>query len=174
MPIGGTKARQIAQLRSPGGAAPYGGRMNDPRKPVRSMLHNTVLDFQGISDRLQSQRPEQTAFYQTQRGQLADFLRRQTERDAGSAARRGLTGSEFELAQAGQRQATAAGGERAALAGAEERLRTDRETALARLLQSLGLYSGFATNQRQISAQQRAAYAQAVGSAVGQTAGAFA
>jgi hypothetical protein len=140
---------------------------NRKKNPVRTALTQTAANMQGQVDQLAGMRPQDTAFYQAGRGQLLDFLRQQTRGDARMAATRGLAGSELELAQATRRQTTAAGQQRELLAGSEQNLEQQRQAALQRLLQSLGLWSGFATNQRQISSQNRAAWMQGLGQIIG-------
>lgn len=145
----------------------YGGTMDDRKRPLTSMMHNTVLELMNRNQQLQQQRPEQTAFYRTQQGQLADFTRRQAEQDAGTAARRGLAGSEFAIAQGAARQGTQASGERQALAGSEQMLKQEQMQAIMQLLQSMGLYSGHALANRKINADKQAAWIQGISNIVG-------
>lgn len=152
------------------GAGPAGAPATKKKKkknPVRTALTQNVADANAQVAATQGATPQSTAFYQAGQGQLADMMRRLTQRDTQASAMRGLGGTEFDIATAARRAGTQAGQSRELLASSEQMLQQDRQLAIQRLLQSLGLLSGFATNQRQISSQNRAAWTQGVGTIVG-------
>lgn len=82
-----------------GGLAGYlsgKGRDEDPYKEQREKLINTLME------RVQGS-PFQTESFRQGRSQLYNALSQKRQRDASTAAARGLSGGEFEIAQANQR-----------------------------------------------------------------------
>ena len=170
MPGGGVWAQRRLQQMQAAVPSAYGtglgSAISSSNNPVRSTMTQATGLLGQQAQGLMSARPDQTAFFNAGKGELADFLARTAGVDARAAASRGLAGGEMELAQAGQRQAVAAQGNRDLLAASEARLSADRNAAIAQFLQSLGMLGGFATNQRNISAQNRAAWGQNIAAAI--------
>lgn len=88
--------------------------------------------------------PTGTAFYQSGRGGVMDFLRQSREQDAQLSASRGMLGGEAEVAQAGQRQMTAASALRDLLASSETMQENKRRADLGNLLAYQSLLEGAA------------------------------
>ena len=78
--------------------------------------------------------PTESTLFQAGQGALVDQLDEQEERDAQTATARGLTGSQFEIAQGGQRAEAAAQETRSLLVDAERAQEQQEQSALRGLL----------------------------------------
>lgn len=108
--------------------------------------------------------PRSTALYNSGQGTLKEMLRDSRRRDAGVAASRGLAGSEFEIAQAANRQKQQSSFLRDLLASAEGAQRQERSGALGRLMQAQGMENQMALAREQMRrADQQASNANAFG-----------
>jgi hypothetical protein len=77
--------------------------------------------------------------YTQGKASLMEMLKGQERRDAGSAAMRGLAGSELEIAQGGNRLPALVSGERSLRADSEQMLEQRRQAALAQLFAATGM-----------------------------------
>lgn len=120
-----------------------GKKKKEKRSGATKLARQQLADLTQRSNELQNQRPEESAGYLAGKGQLADLMRNLTQRDTSQAARRGLTGSEFEIAQAANRNRVQSDTGRELIANAERTLSIDQQNALARMMQALGMYGQF-------------------------------
>lgn len=127
-------------------------RLKERNEALLKMLNSYNTEAQN-ADPLDSQH------YRTGLAEMNDEVQDQAGRDAGSAARRGLTGSEYELAQAANRTRAMVGGRRGLLADSERVIEQRKRDALARLLQGYGIANATDVGLLNRSDQQKQAWA---------------
>jgi hypothetical protein len=155
---------------------PFDGDLNPFNSPdkagrtlKRSLDKTSALRgrFKERADELEGQDLTGTARYQQGQAALRRMLERQRDQDAAAAAKRGLTGSEYEIAQASERQDTRAQGQRKLLTDSERFLEDRRRRALGRLLESQGLYNQAAGTRAQQQQREQESFERMLSTVVG-------
>lgn len=140
---GASGAAAGAQVGGPIGAAIGGGLglvsgfFSGDDGPSDELKRGNRELYEMLRERFQSVRgqdPTQTTLFQTAVGASQDRAERQAEVDASQAAARGLTGSQFEVAQDQARAQQMARTQRRALRTADEQQRRREQSALQALL----------------------------------------
>lgn len=144
-----------------GGGKPKGPNSTDNRRDAMYGM------LQQDARRAQAATPTTTTFYNTGMGTLADILRQRQQGDAGQAAARGLTGAEFEIAQAGARSRMLGDAQRGLLSDSEQMLMQDRNSALSRLMGGQDMLDQAEWRKRMERMQKQQMVANALSSAVG-------
>lgn len=106
--------------------------------------------------------PQETQLFQTGRSQMREQLDRQRQQDIGQAAARGLRGTEFEVAQAGQRAQAAGQTLRGLTADAAQQQEGRRRQLLQQLLQTTGAAANIEMQRGRLDQQRRQASAQRI------------
>lgn len=105
--------------------------------------------FEDRYERLRDRSPTESAAFQAGTSALREAVGREAERDEAEAAARGLTGSQYEVAQDANRAETLGRETRSLIGTAERRLAQDRQSALR------GLAEGFAFEEDIRARRQR-------------------
>lgn len=143
-----------------------GGQRRRKERRIRQRNEKLLAMLQANVDRLGGLTASSTAEFASGRGELEDTIGRQAQRDVGSAAARGLTGSGFEIAQGANRARALGRGTASLLATSETRLSLDRRAAANRLLQGFSIAGQTDLALLQASDQRAAATSQAISSGV--------
>lgn len=122
--------------------------------------------FEDRVERLRQESPADSTSFKAGLTALEEQNEQQEEQDEAAAAARGLTGSQFELAQQGNRARSFAMGAREVASGAERRLAQDRQSALRGLLEATGLEEDIASQRRRREDRRRSRLGQIAGSAL--------
>ena len=150
-----------------------GGDDDEARQQAISQNRNLLGMLEDRFRTKQMQGPTETTLYQAGMSQAQEQARRQAEADASQAAARGLTGSQYAVAQDANRQRQLGQAQRQLLAKSDRVQREEERAALRSLLQQRGalnnLIEGEAAAQRQGNLQ-RAQLAQGALSTAGQIA----
>lgn len=122
--------------------------------------------FEDRVERLRQTSPTETASFQAGTGALQDIMGEQQRRDASAAAARGLSGSQFELAQQAQRTQTLGRQTRRLVGESERRLASDRQSALRGLLSASGFQADVEARRQRREARKTSRLADLAGTAL--------
>jgi hypothetical protein len=139
------------------GGSDTADRLARENEQLLSMLEQR---FENVS----AEDPLDTAAFGAQFSAAQEQAERQQERDTQAAAARGLVGSQFEIAQQGNRAGALAESTRSAAAQAERAQRQEEQSALSRLLQQRANLNRIRSGQAQREAQREQQQASLVGS----------
>lgn len=120
----------------------YRSALRNPSLTAPRGIDNNVRNLADIARQGLVQPPATASpVFASSRGAILDLIRQIQSRDASSAAARGLSGTEFEIAQAGARNQAAVGGIRSAVSEAERMRQIQMQQAFQNLFAGVNLQS---------------------------------
>jgi len=122
--------------------------------------------FEDRLDRIQATDPGESAGFTAGVGALRDRMDTEAERDTEAAAARGLTGSQFELAQDEQRAEVLGEETRALLGRAQQRQDQRERSTLGLLMEASGFEEDIRARRQQRQDRRRSRLGQIAGSAL--------
>lgn len=140
-----------------GGAFSGDDEMSPARR--RAIQENRQL-FEMLQSRyrnIEGRSPSESTFFQAATTQAREQAERQQQRDASQAAARGLGGSQFEVAQAAQRQAELGEQQTQAIGQAAVNQRQREQQALQSMLRQRGNLDQLISGKAKLQAQQELA-----------------
>ena len=133
-----------------------GGDGNSARDRELQRNREALSNLVDRRDAALEAKPTETAFFQTGAAELQEQARRQADRDAQQAAARGLTGSQFEVAQDQARAEAASRGLRQLVADAERFDRQKEQRLDQQVQQQRSALAALASDQTQGRRQRQA------------------
>jgi len=134
----------------------FGGddEMSPARKRAIRENENLLAMMESRYRDVQQRDPAESRFFQAAQTQSREQIQRQADRDASTAAARGLTGSQFEVAQASARQAELGQQQTQAIGQSVEQQRQRERMALRQMLRQRGNLNNLLNQQAQLETQR--------------------
>lgn len=132
-----------------------GEKEDDPLDDLVRKNRNLLSMLEARRERIASQDPTDSTTFQAQVSAAQEQAGRQADRDASSAAARGLTGSQFEIAQQGNRTRSVGRNVRRAAADASQVQRQREFQALRTMLQQRDRLNQLVSGQAQADRRAR-------------------